>query len=56
VLALNYLVSLAPAGSVVVERVIEKGAENLNMGFDAYNGTYVDMFAAGIVDPTKVCM
>jgi chaperonin GroEL len=25
-----------------------------NMGFDASNGTYVDLFEAGIVDPTKV--
>ena len=41
-------------GSVVVERIIEKGAENVNIGFDAYHGKYVDMFAAGIVDPTKV--
>ena len=24
------------------------------MGFDAYNGKYVDMYKAGIVDPTKV--
>jgi chaperonin GroEL len=41
-------------GSVVVERIIEKGAENTNIGFDAYKGTYVDMYQAGIVDPTKV--
>ena len=39
------------AGSVVVERVIEKGG---NIGFDAYNMKYVDMFEAGIIDPTKV--
>jgi chaperonin GroEL len=41
------------AGSVVVERVIEKGAQNQNIGYDAYHGVYVDMFQAGIVDPTK---
>jgi len=41
-------------GSVVVERVIEKGAQSPNIGYDAYRGVYVDMFAAGIVDPTKV--
>jgi chaperonin GroEL len=25
-----------------------------NRGFDAQTGTYVDMFKAGIIDPTKV--
>lgn len=40
-------------GSVVVEKV-----KNLdkNKGFDAYKGEYVDMFEAGIVDPTKVTL
>ncbi|MBI5115938.1 chaperonin GroEL [Candidatus Poribacteria bacterium] len=38
-------------GSVVVERLKgEKGA----MGFDVANEQYVDMFKAGIIDPTKV--
>ncbi len=38
-------------GSVVVERLKgEKGA----MGFDVANEEYVDMFKAGIIDPTKV--
>jgi chaperonin GroEL len=38
-------------GSVVVERVkTEKGA----MGFNVDQETYVDMFDAGIIDPTKV--
>jgi chaperonin GroEL len=38
-------------GGVVAEEVkARKGAE----GFDANTGEYVDMFAAGIVDPTKV--
>jgi chaperonin GroEL len=39
------------AGVVVNE--IEK-SQDINVGFDAANGTYVDMFDAGIVDPTKV--
>ena len=39
-------------GSVVLENV--KKADKTGYGFDAYNETYVDMIAAGIVDPTKV--
>ena len=39
-------------GSVVLEKVRESG--KLGYGFDAYNETYCDMIAAGIVDPTKV--
>ncbi len=38
-------------GGVVVNRVLE-GPENV--GFDAAAGVYVDMYEAGIVDPTKV--
>jgi chaperonin GroEL len=38
-------------GGIVVEKVkAKKGAQ----GFDAESGTYVDMMAAGIIDPTKV--
>jgi len=39
------------AGVVVNE--VEK-SENENIGFNAANGEYVDMFEAGIVDPAKV--
>ncbi|MBR2934134.1 MAG: chaperonin GroEL [Oscillospiraceae bacterium] len=39
-------------GSVVLEKI--KNARKTGYGFDAYNETYVDMIAAGIVDPTKV--
>ena len=39
------------AGVVVNEIAKNTGA---NVGFDAANGEYVDMFDAGIVDPTKV--
>jgi chaperonin GroEL len=38
-------------GAVVVEEVRERGG---NIGFNANTGEYVDMFQAGIVDPTKV--
>lgn len=38
--------------SVVVDKVAT--SEDLNRGFDAQSGTYVDMFESGIIDPTKV--
>ena len=41
-------------GAVVADDVKEKGVQNPNIGFDANSGKYVDMFDAGIVDPTKV--
>ncbi len=37
----------------VVANEVEK-SENENLGFNAANGEYVDMFEAGIVDPAKV--
>ena len=37
----------------VVANEVSK-AENVNVGFNAATGEYVDMFAAGIVDPAKV--
>ena len=39
-------------GSVVLEKIRESG--KTGYGFDAYNETYCDMIANGIVDPTKV--
>jgi chaperonin GroEL len=39
-------------GSVVVEKI--KDSENINYGFNAATGEYVDMVEAGIIDPTKV--
>ena len=39
-------------GSVVLEQV--KQSKKTGYGFDAYNQTYVDMIASGIVDPSKV--
>jgi chaperonin GroEL len=40
-------------GAVVCGKLTEEGTD-VAMGFDAQNGTYVDMFKAGIIDPTKV--
>ena len=39
-------------GSIVVDKLIE--GNDLNRGFDASKGVYVDMKTAGIIDPTKV--
>jgi chaperonin GroEL len=38
-------------GSVVADEVSRKSA---SIGYDANNGEYVDMFKAGVIDPTKV--
>lgn len=39
-------------GSVIAGKLLE--GENLQTGFNAQTGEYVDMFEAGIIDPTKV--
>jgi chaperonin GroEL len=39
-------------GSIVVGKLLE--SVDANRGFDAQTGQYVDMFKAGIIDPTKV--
>jgi chaperonin GroEL len=39
-------------GSIIVQQAKEKDKPAL--GFDAYSGKWVDMFEAGIIDPTKV--
>src|SRR5207248_6127818 len=41
-------------GAVVADEVRLRGEKNPNIGYDANKGEYVDMFKAGIVDPTKV--
>ncbi len=41
-------------GSIVVEKVKGYKGEEKNMGFDVDAEAYVDMFKAGIIDPTKV--
>merc|ERR1719512_487416 len=40
-------------GAVVVGELTKEGVKT-EMGFDAQNGVYTDMFEAGIIDPTKV--
>ena len=39
-------------GAVVVGKLLE--STDPSYGYDAQNGTFVDMFKAGIIDPTKV--
>ncbi len=39
-------------GSVIIDKIM--ASDKVGYGFDAYNEEYVDMIAAGIVDPTKV--
>ncbi len=41
-------------GTLVVEEVKRRGKENINIGFNALTGEYVDMLENGIIDPTKV--
>lgn len=40
-------------GAVIVGELTKEDVP-VGLGFDAQNGTYVDMFEAGIIDPTKV--
>ena len=39
-------------GAVVIDKILSRN--KFGFGFDAYNEKYVDMFEAGIIDPTKV--
>jgi chaperonin GroEL len=41
-------------GAVVADEVKTRGEQNANIGYNANTGDYVDMFQAGIVDPTRV--
>jgi chaperonin GroEL len=41
-------------GAVVADEVKTRGEQNPNIGYNANTGEYVDMFQAGIVDPTRV--
>jgi chaperonin GroEL len=41
-------------GAVVADEVKIRGEKSVNIGYDANTGDYVDMFKAGIVDPTRV--
>ena len=46
------LIHFLSDASVVVNKVLE--AEDVNWGYDAMVGSYVNMIEAGIIDPTKV--
>jgi len=41
-------------GAVVADEVRQRDEKSGNIGYNANTGEYVDMFKAGIVDPTKV--
>ena len=41
-------------GAVVADEVRTQGEKTPNIGYNANTGEYVDMFAAGIIDPTRV--
>jgi chaperonin GroEL len=41
-------------GAVVADEVRQRGEKSTNIGYNANTGEYIDMFKAGIVDPTKV--
>jgi chaperonin GroEL len=41
-------------GAVVADEVRTRGEKNANLGYDANNDDYTDMFKAGIIDPLKV--
>ncbi|HXG12332.1 MAG TPA: chaperonin GroEL [Gemmataceae bacterium] len=41
-------------GAVVADEVRQRGEKNPNIGYNANTGEYVDMYKAGIVDPTMV--
>src|SRR5207237_772381 len=41
-------------GAVVADEVRMRGEKSPHVGYNANTGEYVDMFKAGIVDPTKV--
>jgi chaperonin GroEL len=50
--AKQIVINAGADGSIVAGKLAEKN--DANYGYDAQNDEYVDMFKAGIVDPTKV--
>jgi chaperonin GroEL len=50
--AKQIVINAGADGSIVAGKLLEKN--DFNHGYDAQNDQYVDMFKAGIVDPTKV--
>jgi chaperonin GroEL len=41
-------------GAVIADEVLTRGEKSQAIGYDANSGEYVDMFKAGIIDPTVV--
>jgi chaperonin GroEL len=41
-------------GAVIADEVLTRGEKSANIGYNANTREYVDMFKAGIVDPTRV--
>ena len=41
-------------GAVIADEIKQRGEKSTSIGYNANTGEYVDMFKAGIVDPTKV--
>jgi chaperonin GroEL len=41
-------------GAVIADEVATRGEKSANVGYDANTGEFVDMFKAGIIDPTVV--
>ncbi|CBZ26051.1 chaperonin HSP60, mitochondrial precursor [Leishmania mexicana MHOM/GT/2001/U1103] len=50
--AMKIAANAGKEGAVIVEKVLEASEEG--MGYDAQNDKYVNMFEAGIIDPTRV--
>jgi chaperonin GroEL len=50
--ARQILANAGADGSVILGKLLAK--DDVDYGFDAQNGNYVDMMKAGIIDPTKV--
>ncbi|CAJ1046996.1 putative TCP-1/cpn60 chaperonin family, partial [Leishmania shawi] len=50
--AMKIAANAGKEGAVVVEKVLEAAEEST--GYDAQNDKYVNMFEAGIIDPTRV--
>ncbi|MCC2664391.1 MAG: groEL [Geminicoccaceae bacterium] len=50
--AKQIVVNAGGDGSIVIGKLLDKA--KWEYGYDAQNGKYVDMYEAGIIDPTKV--
>eukprot|EP01004_Peranema_trichophorum_P002338 NODE_1404_length_1975_cov_51.856371_g1191_i0.p1 GENE.NODE_1404_length_1975_cov_51.856371_g1191_i0~~NODE_1404_length_1975_cov_51.856371_g1191_i0.p1 ORF type:complete len:553 (-),score=135.02 NODE_1404_length_1975_cov_51.856371_g1191_i0:258-1916(-) len=50
--AMTIVANAGGEGAVIVHKLLADG--NISQGYDAQNGKFVNMYEAGIVDPTKV--